>query len=208
MHGHHFRASACFSFTSRTRVCSKLEKPESHQRSSLARLLSDNSTSHWKPKLEVYIIKASCHWLLWEKEGVCPDTAVEAANCTEQCQADSDCEENLKCCQMGCGWSCQIPNVKPGSCPVVQGGIPLLGLCKNQCTMDSHCPGTMKCCINGCRRQACLLALPITRQRGSGALKCLSLCTRLPVPQHGAVLLSSSLPRALTDQHIQTPGSP
>uniref|UniRef100_A0A674IUG7 WAP four-disulfide core domain 2 n=1 Tax=Terrapene triunguis TaxID=2587831 RepID=A0A674IUG7_9SAUR len=92
----------------------------------------------------------------WKKEGVCPDTVVEAANCTEKCQADSDCEENLKCCQTGCGWSCQLPNVKPGSCPVVSGGIPLLGLCKNQCTMDSQCAGTMKCCINGCRKQACV----------------------------------------------------
>lgn len=45
-----------------------------------------------------------------EKEGECPDTVVEAANCTEECQTDSDCEENLKCCQTGCGWSCQIPN--------------------------------------------------------------------------------------------------
>ncbi|XP_037771858.1 WAP four-disulfide core domain protein 2-like isoform X1 [Chelonia mydas] len=91
-----------------------------------------------------------------EKEGECPDTVVEAANCTEECQTDSDCEENLKCCQTGCGWSCQIPNVKPGSCPVVSGGIPLLGLCRNQCKMDSQCPGIMKCCMNGCRKQACV----------------------------------------------------
>ncbi|CAM4546223.1 WAP four-disulfide core domain protein 2-like isoform X1 [Lepidochelys kempii] len=91
-----------------------------------------------------------------EKEGVCPDTVVEAANCTEECQTDSDCEENLKCCQTGCGWSCQIPNVKPGSCPVVPGGIPLLGLCRNQCKVDSQCPGIMKCCMNGCRKQACV----------------------------------------------------
>ncbi|XP_053901501.1 WAP four-disulfide core domain protein 2-like [Malaclemys terrapin pileata] len=91
-----------------------------------------------------------------KKEGVCPDTVVEAANCTEQCQADSDCEENLKCCQTSCGWSCQLPNVKPGSCPLVSGGIPLLGLCKNQCTVDSQCTGTMKCCINGCRKRACV----------------------------------------------------
>uniref|UniRef100_A0A8C0GGB7 WAP domain-containing protein n=1 Tax=Chelonoidis abingdonii TaxID=106734 RepID=A0A8C0GGB7_CHEAB len=45
---------------------------------------------------------------------------------------------------------------KPGSCPVVQGGIPLLGLCKNQCKVDSQCQGTMKCCINGCRKLACV----------------------------------------------------
>uniref|UniRef100_A0A452GPX0 WAP domain-containing protein n=1 Tax=Gopherus agassizii TaxID=38772 RepID=A0A452GPX0_9SAUR len=41
---------------------------------------------------------------------------------------------------------------KHGSCPVVQGGIPLLGLCKNQCKVDSQCQGAMKCCMNGCRK--------------------------------------------------------
>ncbi|KAG6930119.1 waprin-Phi1, partial [Chelydra serpentina] len=90
-----------------------------------------------------------------KKEGVCPD-AVEGANCTEQCQTDGDCEENLKCCQTGCGWACQMPNVKPGSCPVVSAGIPSLGLCKDQCKVDSHCPGTLKCCKSGCGKVTCV----------------------------------------------------
>ncbi|XP_067410041.1 WAP four-disulfide core domain protein 2-like [Emydura macquarii macquarii] len=91
-----------------------------------------------------------------KKEGVCPDAAVEATNCTEACQSDGDCEDNLKCCQAGCGWSCQIPNAKPGTCPKVSGGIPLLGLCRNQCKVDSQCPGVQKCCANGCGKVACV----------------------------------------------------
>uniref|UniRef100_A0A8C3XQD4 WAP domain-containing protein n=1 Tax=Chelydra serpentina TaxID=8475 RepID=A0A8C3XQD4_CHESE len=45
---------------------------------------------------------------------------------------------------------------KPGSCPRVSAGIPLLGLCRNQCKVDSHCPGTLKCCRNGCGKVACV----------------------------------------------------
>uniref|UniRef100_A0A8C8S763 WAP domain-containing protein n=1 Tax=Pelusios castaneus TaxID=367368 RepID=A0A8C8S763_9SAUR len=90
-----------------------------------------------------------------EKVGVCPDGVAEEANCTV-CQSDSDCEDNLKCCQASCGWSCQMPNAKPGWCPRVSGGIPSLGLCRNQCKMDMHCPGAQKCCMNGCGKEACV----------------------------------------------------
>uniref|UniRef100_A0A8C3SUK8 WAP domain-containing protein n=1 Tax=Chelydra serpentina TaxID=8475 RepID=A0A8C3SUK8_CHESE len=64
-----------------------------------------------------------------EKEGVCPD-AVEGANCTEQCQTDGDCEENLKCCQTGCGWrSCLSPGpLCPRRCGAPGGG------CAGRCT--------------------------------------------------------------------------
>uniref|UniRef100_A0A8C0GET3 WAP domain-containing protein n=1 Tax=Chelonoidis abingdonii TaxID=106734 RepID=A0A8C0GET3_CHEAB len=79
-----------------------------------------------------------------KKEGVCPDTVVEAANCTEECQADSDCEENLKCCQTGCGWSCQIPNGN------IEGSdyAPLLGT--GEATPGVLCPVLVPALQKGC----------------------------------------------------------
>ncbi|XP_074868088.1 waprin-Phi1-like [Carettochelys insculpta] len=90
-----------------------------------------------------------------KKEGVCPSLVLTMANCTEECQDDGDCEENLKCCPTGCGRSCQIPDEKPGQCPEVSGGIPMLGLCKDLCSSDTQCQGSLKCCRNGCRKLVC-----------------------------------------------------
>ncbi|XP_025047767.1 uncharacterized protein LOC102371512 isoform X1 [Alligator sinensis] len=91
------------------------------------------------------------------KPGVCPDEAKEAANCTEGCQDDGNCNGNLKCCLTACGMACQMPNAKPGNCPEMKPGIPMLGLCHNQCSMDSHCVSSFKCCTNGCGRMSCVL---------------------------------------------------
>ncbi|XP_019395057.1 PREDICTED: WAP four-disulfide core domain protein 2-like isoform X1 [Crocodylus porosus] len=90
------------------------------------------------------------------KAGVCPDEAKEAANCTEGCQDDSNCNGSLKCCLTACGMACQTPNAKPGNCPEIKPGIPMLGLCRNQCSMDSHCISNMKCCANGCGKVSCM----------------------------------------------------
>ncbi|XP_068556675.1 WAP four-disulfide core domain protein 2-like [Anas acuta] len=90
------------------------------------------------------------------KAGVCPDPATEEANCTVGCQSDGDCESTLKCCPAACGTACLEPDEKPGTCPPVKPGIPMLGLCANQCKTDSNCPGSLKCCRNGCGKVSCV----------------------------------------------------
>uniref|UniRef100_A0A7M4ENG1 WAP four-disulfide core domain 2 n=1 Tax=Crocodylus porosus TaxID=8502 RepID=A0A7M4ENG1_CROPO len=99
---------------------------------------------------------APCAFAIAAKAGVCPDEAKEAANCTEGCQDDSNCNGSLKCCLTACGMACQTPNAKPGNCPEIKPGIPMLGLCRNQCSMDSHCISNMKCCANGCGKVSCM----------------------------------------------------
>uniref|UniRef100_A0A8D0LCG2 WAP domain-containing protein n=1 Tax=Sphenodon punctatus TaxID=8508 RepID=A0A8D0LCG2_SPHPU len=81
----------------------------------------------------------------------------DGVNCTEQCRFDDECGENQKCCPAMCGASCHIPNDKPGSCPEVMSGIPVLGLCRDRCVSDSDCLDTLKCCANGCRKMDCLI---------------------------------------------------
>uniref|UniRef100_A0A8B9P7Y7 WAP four-disulfide core domain 2 n=1 Tax=Apteryx owenii TaxID=8824 RepID=A0A8B9P7Y7_APTOW len=93
------------------------------------------------------------------KAGVCPDPAMEEANCTLGCQSDSDCESTRKCCPAACGRACQDPDEKPGTCPPVKPGIPMLGLCLNQCKTDSNCSGALKCCRNGCGKVSCVTPL-------------------------------------------------
>lgn len=52
---------------------------------------------------------------------------------------------------------CALPIAeKPGTCPPVKPGIPMLGLCANQCKTDSNCPGSLKCCRNGCGKVSCV----------------------------------------------------
>ncbi|XP_007530953.1 WAP four-disulfide core domain protein 2 [Erinaceus europaeus] len=91
-----------------------------------------------------------------EKPGVCPELQA-AQNCTQECGSDGECKDNLKCCQAGCATVCHMPNEKKGSCPQVDGGIPILGVCVDQCQVDSQCPAEMKCCRNGCGKVTCTL---------------------------------------------------
>ncbi|NWH38245.1 WFDC2 protein, partial [Chloropsis hardwickii] len=90
------------------------------------------------------------------KAGVCPSPAMDAVNCTVGCQSDGDCESTLKCCPAACGMACQKPDEKPGTCPPVSPGIPMLGLCANQCKSDANCSGVQKCCRNGCGKVSCV----------------------------------------------------
>ncbi|XP_029816276.1 WAP four-disulfide core domain protein 3 [Manacus vitellinus] len=46
--------------------------------------------------------------------------------------------------------SAQNVTNKPGTCPPVSPGIPMLGVCTNQCKSDANCSGNQKCCRNGC----------------------------------------------------------
>ncbi|NXD84453.1 WFDC2 protein, partial [Halcyon senegalensis] len=93
------------------------------------------------------------------KAGVCPDPATEAGNCTLGCQSDGDCESTLKCCPAACGRACQKPNDKPGTCPPINPGIPMLAPCVDQCKSDSNCSGGQKCCRNGCGKVSCMTPL-------------------------------------------------
>lgn len=45
---------------------------------------------------------------------------------------------------------------KPGTCPPVNPGIPMLGVCANQCKTDANCSGAQKCCRNGCGKVSCV----------------------------------------------------
>ncbi|XP_038606665.1 WAP four-disulfide core domain protein 2 [Tachyglossus aculeatus] len=89
------------------------------------------------------------------KAGVCPERPA-ADNCTMDCTSDEDCADTSKCCSIGCSRQCLIPNDKPGTCPEVKSGIPLLGLCHDQCQVDSECLGQQKCCKNGCGKVSCV----------------------------------------------------
>ena len=90
-----------------------------------------------------------------EKAGVCPKLE-EDVNCTQECNSDRKCPENLKCCQAGCAAVCHMPNEKPGSCPKVDLPLTPLGLCRDQCQVDSQCSGQKKCCRNGCGKVSCV----------------------------------------------------
>ncbi|KAK9405057.1 waprin-Phi1-like [Crotalus adamanteus] len=63
-----------------------------------------------------------------EKAGICPQAELETpnGNCTEECQSDASCEGNQKCCQTGCGTSCQIPDGIPKGFLLVPAALPLI----------------------------------------------------------------------------------
>ncbi|XP_040837010.1 WAP four-disulfide core domain protein 2 [Ochotona curzoniae] len=89
-----------------------------------------------------------------DKPGVCPRLPPDL-NCTQECLADQDCPENLKCCWASkCASACSIPNEKKGSCPKLD--FLQLGICHDTCAEDSQCPGQMKCCLNGCGKVSCV----------------------------------------------------
>ncbi|XP_074409615.1 uncharacterized protein LOC102068762 isoform X2 [Zonotrichia albicollis] len=52
--------------------------------------------------------------------------------------------------------SAQNDTKKPGTCPPVNPGIPMLGVCSNQCKTDANCAGIQKCCRNGCGKVSCV----------------------------------------------------
>ena len=50
------------------------------------------------------------------KEGVCPKLASGSmpTSCTDECQSDSDCSGDKKCCYNGCARSCLPAVLDPG----------------------------------------------------------------------------------------------
>ncbi|MEE6511260.1 hypothetical protein FKM82_017724, partial [Ascaphus truei] len=92
-----------------------------------------------------------------EKPGTCPpevyDPECKFSKFPPQCENDSTCDGELKCCHSRCTFRCVKPlQVKLGSCP------PTLAKCKTplplpRCKSDSQCPGKKKCCTPFCTQQ-------------------------------------------------------
>ncbi|KAM8939460.1 WAP four-disulfide core domain protein 2-like [Pelodytes ibericus] len=110
------------------------------------------------------------------KEGLCPKPRAllnYTTPCADKCSNDTDCAEEMKCCDIGCGLGCVYKGKLPdgvftifvvqevinnfysgglGQAPGVlykPGKCPLL--CKlnisgPQCTSDQDCPENLKCC--------------------------------------------------------------
>ena len=45
---------------------------------------------------------------------MCPQLQADQ-NCTQECQSDAQCADNLKCCQAGCATICHLPDGNPGA---------------------------------------------------------------------------------------------
>lgn len=100
--------------------------------------------------------------------------------CTVNCTADSECGDDKKCCEYGCGMRClrsqPFPPTtqKDGSCPiqpavnplyVVPNGIYWFKTQKTpsretfgyrNCRNDGQCPGTLKCCASSVGGTECI----------------------------------------------------
>ncbi|XDV45371.1 hypothetical protein PO909_013484 [Leuciscus waleckii] len=85
--------------------------------------------------------------------GVCPSRKYKPGMCARirfvSCADDSDCANNEKCCNNGCGLKCMAPvTAKPGVCPIRYYKKPM---CDNEfCADDGDCPNNEKCCNTGC----------------------------------------------------------
>uniref|UniRef100_A0A672YS20 WAP domain-containing protein n=1 Tax=Sphaeramia orbicularis TaxID=375764 RepID=A0A672YS20_9TELE len=62
-----------------------------------------------------------------------------------ECQNDSDCSGNGKCCPIGCGSYCFFTN--PGKNRNCTNGS---SMCAEYCDHDRQCPGEQKCCRTTC----------------------------------------------------------
>ncbi|XP_078503328.1 uncharacterized protein LOC144762062 isoform X2 [Lissotriton helveticus] len=88
-----------------------------------------------------------------EKIGSCPlDTSTCTTKEPDECQTDSDCLTNKRCCLYECGLKCRSPLPgKIGHCPKqttlceMDEKIPA-----EKCVNDLECPGQQKCCNPGC----------------------------------------------------------
>ncbi|TMS37456.1 hypothetical protein L596_004385 [Steinernema carpocapsae] len=132
--------------------------------------------------------------------GECP--TLVGGPCVDQCQADSDCGGQMRCCRNGCGHECIIPvtshtirsqlpiksisssklstpftlsmgkDDKPGECPDLS--VIRERRCVVECNKDSDCPSVTKCCNNGCGQ---LCTAP---EKASACIHLLSSIERLP----------------------------
>ncbi|XP_033634887.1 uncharacterized protein LOC117296122 isoform X3 [Asterias rubens] len=95
------------------------------------------------------------------KPGVCPmvDFATVGV-CSQECDDDSGCEGDKKCCTNGCGNTC-MPAYDPlannfSECPLVTD----MGTCMEECSVDTDCGSESQvCCFNGCGH-TCINTMP------------------------------------------------
>ncbi|OQV13090.1 hypothetical protein BV898_12632 [Hypsibius exemplaris] len=107
------------------------------------------------------------------KSGKCPITPIGGSSCARvlrECEADSNCAGQRKCCSNGCGTVCfdvatsqpdkgnyvgggnpwpPSTDTKAGVCPTVGFGVPCTKIVR-RCEADVNCMGQMKCCSDGC----------------------------------------------------------
>ncbi|KAK6184841.1 hypothetical protein SNE40_007212 [Patella caerulea] len=100
--------------------------------------------------------------LTLKTQGSCPvvvdnKTTFCAIPITDSCRNDSDCDEDVKCCDNPCGKYCAnatIPFIteKPGICPALLDarGVSCITSTTDECYQDADCPGDDKCCVNPC----------------------------------------------------------
>ncbi|XP_033634885.1 uncharacterized protein LOC117296122 isoform X1 [Asterias rubens] len=96
------------------------------------------------------------------KPGECPipeDAGFGFGICIQECDDDSGCADEKKCCANGCGRTCLAPIIapepaapKPGECPIPEDAGFGFGICIQECDDDSGCADEKKCCANGCGR--------------------------------------------------------
>uniref|UniRef100_A0A8C0GF77 WAP domain-containing protein n=1 Tax=Chelonoidis abingdonii TaxID=106734 RepID=A0A8C0GF77_CHEAB len=97
-----------------------------------------------------------------EKPGICPLTDGITSNspwCKSSCAEDKECAGDQKCCDSGCGRTCQAP--ERGTLPSPSGDGPT-GACVDECRADEECPRGQRCRSNGCGR---LTWLPCTEPK-------------------------------------------
>ncbi|XP_068119604.1 WAP four-disulfide core domain protein 3 [Hyperolius riggenbachi] len=90
-----------------------------------------------------------------EKSGQCPRERyyVKNANvsngCLKLCKSDTNCPNNMMCCNDNCAKMCKPPaKEKAGQCPTLSAASATK--CSDNCTSDSECPGNYKCCFKEC----------------------------------------------------------
>lgn len=57
---------------------------------------------------------------------MCPQLQADLS-CTQECQSDAQCADNLKCCQAGCATICHLPDGNPGAPRAGRGRAPCAG---------------------------------------------------------------------------------
>ncbi|XP_053311758.1 perlwapin-like [Spea bombifrons] len=104
------------------------------------------------------------------KEGFCPKPGVSlnaTTPCVDNCSEDSDCAEDMKCCNTSCGLSC-VYSERPGFCPF--NDLPITGEVQEpKCKSDFDCEKNTKCCARGSSHDC----LPASREKPG---KCPTVC--------------------------------
>ncbi|NWH71682.1 WAP protein, partial [Piaya cayana] len=90
-----------------------------------------------------------------DKAGFCPTHPglFPSYDCIADCQHDTECPGEQKCCLRGCNYICLPPSQeKPGICPLAAKALAATGSCGTACAGDWQCPGAEKCCSTTCGR--------------------------------------------------------